>query len=88
MTVPDPGGILGERRFHFALPRPSHPMTESPGTRRTQRFHIQSTHRREVRTMKYALIVLGALAVIAYALIQTLASALQPLFAALSGRLH
>jgi len=38
--------------------------------------------------MKYALIVLGALAVIAYALIQTLASALQPLFAALSGRLH
>ncbi len=38
--------------------------------------------------MKHVLIVLGALAVIAYALIQTLASALQPLIAALSGQLH
>jgi hypothetical protein len=38
--------------------------------------------------MKHVLIVLGALGAIAYVLIQTLARALEPLFAALSGQQH
>ena len=37
--------------------------------------------------MKETLLVLGALAALAYLLIQAFASALQPLFAALSGQL-
>ena len=38
--------------------------------------------------MKETLLVLGALAALAYLLFQALLTALQPLFAALSGNLH
>ncbi len=38
--------------------------------------------------MKDVLIVLGALAVLAYLLIQAILTALQPLFNALSGQVH
>ena len=38
--------------------------------------------------MKETLLALAALAVLAYALFQALLTALQPLFAALSGNLH
>ncbi len=38
--------------------------------------------------MKHVLIVLGALAVMAYLLFQAILTALQPLFNALSGQVH
>ena len=38
--------------------------------------------------MKEALLALGAVAALAFLLFQALLSALQPLFAALSGKLH
>jgi hypothetical protein len=45
-------------------------------------------HRKEVDEMKEMLALFGAVLVLAYVIIQALLAVLQPLFTALSGKLH